>query len=439
MTNWKKVKISSFLKERESRIKPAEANNMGLKRLNKIDFSGKMHIVNKPTNTDMILIKNGDLVISGINVEKGAVAVYQGEEDIVATIHYSAYIFDETKIDIEYFKTFLRSKAFRDVINSQIRSGIKTELKANKFLPLEINLPDLETQIKIRDKINWSSNKILELSNINNKNEIYIFKLRQQILQDAVQGRLTKQDPKDEPASELLKKIKKEKEKLIKEGKLRKEKSLKLISEDEIPYKLPNTWEWVRLGDTQNYIQRGPSAKYSEKSDVQIINQKCIQWKKLLLNHTKYYSKDLIEKLADFRLLKKGDLLINSTGTGTIGRAFLIHDLNGKFIADSHVTVLRSFEGIVQEYVKYLFQTSKIQDFINNGGVGGSTNQIELSKAIISDFLFPLPPSSEQKRIVEKVDKLMTYCDELEKQVKVNKENGEKFMNAVLKESFENE
>src|SRR3989344_1992800 len=249
-----KTKISSFLKERQSRIKPAEANKMGLKRLNKIDFSGKMHIVDKPTNTDMILIKSGDLVISGINVEKGAVAVYQGKEDVLATIHYSSYEFDEAKIDIEYFKTFLRSKAFRETINSQIRGGIKTELKAKNFLPLEINLPNLEDQIRIRNKINSSSGIISELSTINNSNESYISKLRQQILQEAVQGRLVRQDPKDEPASELLKKIQKEKEKLIKEGKIKKGKDLAKISEDEIPYELPRGWEWCRLGDICEYI-----------------------------------------------------------------------------------------------------------------------------------------------------------------------------------------
>ena len=83
MFNWKKIKISSFLKERESRIKPLEANRMNLRRLNKIDFSGEIHLTDKPTNTDMILIKKGDLVISGINVEKGAVSVYQGKEDIL--------------------------------------------------------------------------------------------------------------------------------------------------------------------------------------------------------------------------------------------------------------------------------------------------------------------------------------------------------------------
>ena len=112
-----KTKISTFLKERENRFKPDKANELSLKRLQKIDFSGNMHLLdNKKTNTNMILIKSGDLVISGINVEKGAVAVYQGDEDILATIHYSSYEFDRSKIDINYFKWFLKSDAFRKVI-----------------------------------------------------------------------------------------------------------------------------------------------------------------------------------------------------------------------------------------------------------------------------------------------------------------------------------
>ena len=107
----KTPKISTFLKERPDRFKPIEANKLGLRRLNKIDFSGKIHLVEKPTNTNMILIKSGDLVISGINVEKGALAVYQGEEDILATIHYSSYEFDESKRDIRIaLKIFLKWK-----------------------------------------------------------------------------------------------------------------------------------------------------------------------------------------------------------------------------------------------------------------------------------------------------------------------------------------
>jgi type I restriction enzyme S subunit len=430
MTGWQKVKINSFLKERESRIKPAEANKMGLKRLNKIDFSGKMHLLEKPTNTDMILIKKGDLVISGINVEKGAVAVYQGEEDILATIHYSAYIFDETKIDIEYFKTFLKSKAFREIINTQIRSGIKTELKAKKFLPLEINLPDLKTQIGIRNKINLASNEISELDSINDKNESYISKLHQSILQEAVQGKLVKQDPKDEPASELLKKIKAEKEKLIREGKIRKEKPLAPISENEIPYELPIGWIWVKLGEIFKTSTGGTPSR-----SMPSYYGGNIPWLKsgelndsLKINKSEEFITESGLKDSSAKIFKKGSLLLALYGA-TAGKLGILD-----FDATTNQAVCNfEYNKFVDNMYLFYFLRS-IREKILSEGFGGA--QPNISQDYVKNLEFPLPPLAEQKRIVERVDKLMAYCDELEKQVKENQMNSEKLMQAVLKESF---
>ncbi|MBU2104289.1 MAG: restriction endonuclease subunit S, partial [Nanoarchaeota archaeon] len=244
-----KIRINNFLKERPDRFKPAEANKLGLKRLNKIDFSGKIHLSNKKTNTNMILIKPGDLVISGINVEKGAITIYQENEDILATIHYSSYEFDEDKINVEYFKWFLKSKIFKNIVNSQIGGGIKTELKPKKFLPLEIDLPDLDVQKQILSKISSIEKEIKQLEQNVSHDEKLLKKLKQSILSEAVQGKLVSQNPEDEPASELLKKIKKEKEKLVKEGKIKKQKELPAISDDEVPYELPKGWVWCRLGE----------------------------------------------------------------------------------------------------------------------------------------------------------------------------------------------
>ena len=106
--SWEKVKLGKFLNVRENRFKPNDKAIADLKRIDKIDFSGKIFVSDKPSNTDMILVKKGDLVISGINVEKGAMAVYTGEEDITATIHYSSYRFDGNEIDIEFLKSFLK-------------------------------------------------------------------------------------------------------------------------------------------------------------------------------------------------------------------------------------------------------------------------------------------------------------------------------------------
>src|SRR3990172_13284271 len=110
MGEWKRAKIGRFLKERGGRYDPGDETIQGLKRLNKIDFSGEIHLSDKGSKTDMIIVKPEDLVISGINVSKGALAVYHGEEPITATIHYSSYVFDESQIDIDYFKRFVRSQ-----------------------------------------------------------------------------------------------------------------------------------------------------------------------------------------------------------------------------------------------------------------------------------------------------------------------------------------
>src|SRR5690606_18511655 len=110
-------------------------------------------------------------------------------------------------------------------------------------------LPSIEYQKLAREKIEEVEPRINELNLIFEKNLDYITRLRQNILQEAVQGKLVPQDPNDEPASVLLERIKEEKERLIKEGKIKKEKPLPSITEDEIPYELPKGWEWVRLGE----------------------------------------------------------------------------------------------------------------------------------------------------------------------------------------------
>jgi len=147
MAKWRQISIGQFLKERQGRYSPNDRKLAGLKRINKIDFSGEIHLSDKGSKTDMILVEPGDLIISGINVAKGAIAVYQGEKPITATIHYSSYIFDEEEIDIEYFKRFVKSQTFIRAL--EVRGGIKTEIKPKHFLPIEINLPDIEEQRRI--------------------------------------------------------------------------------------------------------------------------------------------------------------------------------------------------------------------------------------------------------------------------------------------------
>ena len=272
---------------------------------------------------------------------------------------------------------------------------------------------------------------ISEIDLVNNKNEDYISKLRQKILQEAVQGKLVKQDPKDEPASELLKKIKAEKEKLIKEGKIRKEKPLKPISEDEIPYELPNGWEWVRLGDIFKTSTGGTPSR-----SISSYYGGTMPWLKsgelndnLKINKSEEFITEEGLKNSSAKLFKKGSLLLALYGA-TEGKLGILD-----FDATTNQAVCNFEQNKFIENMYLFYFLRSIREKILRECFGGA--QPNISQDYVKNIEFPLSPLSEQKRVVEKVDKLMAYCNELEKQVKENQVNSEKLISAVLKESFE--
>jgi len=243
-----------------------------------------------------------------------------------------------------------------------------------------------------------------------------IQKLRELILSLAMQGKLVLQDPKDQPASELLKEIETEKQKLVKEGKIKQPKPLPDLKPEDVPYKLPEGWNWVRLGSVSIYIQRGIGPSYSDTPEIPVISQKCIQWSGFKKNAVRFIDPGTIDKYRDERFIKSGDLLWNSTGTGTIGRINIYRDELDEFkkvVADSHVTVVR-LAGLCNEYVLNFLTNPSVQSHIEENA-SGTTNQIELNTTTVINQIFPLPPLAEQRRIVAKIDRLMARCDELEK------------------------
>jgi len=240
-------------------------------------------------------------------------------------------------------------------------------------------------------------------------------RLREMILQLAVQGKLVPQAPGDEPASVLLEKIKAEKERLVNERKIKKNKPLPPIKSDEIPYELPNGWKWERLDNICSYIQRGRGPKYIDESNIPVISQKCIQWDGFKIERARFVDPSSIEKYTEERFLQTGDLLWNSTGTGTIGRVNVYsheENLYDLVVADSHVTVVRPIK-INSQYI-YLFLASPVVQFGFEERASGTTNQIELNTTTVKNQIIAVPPVPEQKRIVAKVDELMALCDELE-------------------------
>jgi type I restriction enzyme S subunit len=201
---------------------------------------------------------------------------------------------------------------------------------------------------------------------------------------------------------------------LISEGKIKRQKPLPAITEEEKPFELPKGWEWARLGDICSYIQRGKSPVYVNKSRYPVISQKCVRWAGLDLEVAKFIDEASLDKYENLRFLTPEDLLWNSTGTGTIGRACLVGVDNTypTLVADSHVTVVRSLfinVNFLLYWIRSPFVQSKIEE-----AASGTTNQIELNTSTVISHLFPLPPANEMPRIVDKISELLVLCDQLE-------------------------
>ncbi len=182
--------------------------------------------------------------------------------------------------------------------------------------------------------------------------------------------------------------------------------------DDEIPFEIPATWCYARLGNICNYLHRGKSPKYGNQKVLPIIAQKCNQWDKLYIDRCLFSDIDYISKYKEEQFLQKGDIIINSTGGGTVGRTGYIDDSifekYDKFVADSHVTVVRPTTLISHRYIYMYLLSPYIQIGIEER-CAGSTNQIELGTATIYDYIVPIPPVEEQKKIVEKVQAASTF------------------------------
>jgi type I restriction enzyme S subunit len=253
------------------------------------------------------------------------------------------------------------------------------------------------------------------------KIELYgIKKLRELILELAVRGKLVPQDPNDEAASELLKRIAAEKAELVKQGKIKKQKPLPEISEDEKPFELPVGWQWARLQDITSYIQRGKGPTYDENGTVYVVSQKCVQWTGFDLTSARFISDTTISKYGDERFLREHDLLWNSTGTGTAGRIIELPSVAFKrLVADSHVTVIRplsTLSSFLCSYISSFGIQLRIEPNHENALVSGTTNQVELSNSAVSSLPVPIPPSNEQNKIATTVQSLLSLCDQLEQQ-----------------------
>lgn len=433
--SWKRIRLGSFLDVRKGKFKPNDPAIADLKRVDKIDFSGKIHLSTKSSNTDMILIKKGDLLISGINVAKGAVTVYEGEEDVVATVHYSSYTYNAAQIDITFLKLFLQSPEFFDAIREQIPGGIKTEIKPKHLLPLEVVIPsELEEQREVAARFFAFQAKQNEVDAELNAQTDYLTQLRQALLREAMQGRLLPQDPTDEPAAVLLQQLQAAKAKPAKAG---KRPAAPLFTEEaepvEGPFPIPASWVWCKLGDISNVVRGGSPRPAGDKQyydgDIPFlkVGDLTANENMYLANHTHTIKE---AGLSRTRFVEADTLMLTNSGA-TLGIP-KICSFSTTF-NDGIAAFLGLHPDISKEYL-YYFLKHKSAWFLEEASRG--QGQPNLNTDIIGNVMIPLPPSLEQQRIVAKLGQLLTHCDALEQRIQTSRQLAGQLLQTALREAL---
>lgn len=359
---------------------------------------------------------------------------YQEGKFALGTILVALIPKDETILNAQFLHLYL--SRLKDMILVPLMSGAaNVSLSISKIKTVEIPLPPIDEQLKIVELFKNLVNENNELVEEINTQQSLLKQLKQTILQEAIEGKLTAKwrvkNPDIGTAKEILEQIKNEKEKLVKEKKIKPSKPLAPINEDEIPFDIPQSWEWCKFGNIVEHnagktLDRGRNKGLAQK----YITTSNLYWGYFILD-------DLKEMLIDESELskctvQKGDLLVCEGGEA--GRS-AVWENDETICIQNHIHRVRPYQNINTYYLYYylmkIFLTGEIDNYRNGMGIKN------LSGKSLSTIIIPIAPKEEQKEIVATIEKLFAICDELEAEINQNKTTVDNLMATVLKEAFE--
>lgn len=350
--------------------------------------------------------------------------------------HIFKLSFSETAVYKQYYRLALNQRVLQLITSAHGGVGLQHVTK-KVFENTLIPLPPLNEQIRIVNKLDTLSNLVMQYGILEDKlsvlNTTFPDQLKKSILQEAIQGKLVPQDPADEPASALLERIRAEKEQLIKDGKIKREKNPSHIfrSEDghfyecvgknepvcideELPFEIPETWEWARFDAIATFLNGDRGKNYPHKDEyttdgIAWINTGHIQKNGSLdISSMNYISPEKFNSLRSGKI-QRGDLLYCLRGA-TFGKTAKIEPFKEGAIASS-LMIIRFFDLSLRDYIFYYLRSDFAYQQLhlyNNGSA-----QPNLAAKDVKKYLIPLPPHAEQQRIVDKIEQLDTYINQL--------------------------
>lgn len=409
---WKWVHFGELMINRDAERIPLSVSERN--KLNKVyDYYGASGVIDK---VDRYLF-NKTLLLVG---EDGANLLARSTPiAYLATGKYwvnnHAHVLDcvEGKLSLEYIMYFINAISLAKYVTGTAQPKMNQE----KMNSIPVALPPLSEQKRIVAKIE----ELLPLvdryeqawTKLEDFNRRFPEDMKKSILQQAIQGKLVEQRPEEGTAQELYAQIQAEKRRLIKEGKLKKEKPLPEITEEEKPFEIPEGWMWVRLGTLTEAITSGSRdwAKYYSKTGDIFLRMGNLSKNSFDLRLDKIQRVTIPESTEGKRTsLQAGDLLFSITGD--VGMLGLIPPDFGVAYINQHTAMLRFMEKERNRYIPYLLLTDYAQKFYN-GNQHGIKNSFRLDS--IAWLPVPLPPLAEQKRIVEKLEELLARCERLKK------------------------
>ena len=324
-----------------------------------------------------------------------------------------------------------------DALREKAQGGNQPNLNQSVVSNLLIPVPPLAEQRRIVDVLGKYLALVDGIERDRAELDVLLAQLKSKVLDLAVRGELTERDQKDEPASELLARIREDKPAMVARGEL-KPKDVKNDTviftgsdglryekradgkdeakciEGEIPFEVPEGWAWARLGTVCSLLRRGKSPVYTDDASIPVFAQKCNQPWGITLEKVKFLNRSALDRYGETLKLRSGDIVVNSTGTGTLGRVGVFDEgLLGDYpfiVPDSHVAVVRIIQPFESKYIFHLLRSEYGQGLIFSKQTG-STNQKELPAKEIALFLIPVPPLAEQWRIVKRIEKLFNLLD----------------------------
>lgn len=390
------------------------------------------------------LVKAGQFILSRIDARNSAFGIIPDNlEGALVTNDFMAYEVNEEEVDRDFFNVFLQSPQFLEACIKASRGNTnRKRVQEEFFLRYEVNLPDIDHQRVLIQTIGRAKSAMATAEGEIAHQQTLLAKLKQAILQEAISGKLTAgwraAHPEVEPATQLLKRIQAEKARLIADKKLRKEKPLPKITPEEIPFDIPEGWEWCRFGDIIGNTDSGwspaclknvaPTGKWG------VLKTTAVQMREYLEQENKELPPSLKPKPA--MEAKPGDILITRAGPANrVGICCLIRSTRPLLMISDKLVRFRPVQSN-PEYIELFVASGEFQKLIEESKQGMAQSQVNISRGNLTVTLTPLPPLAEQEAIVERVDELMGSCRALEEEIAASRSHAAHLLQAVLKEAF---